>query len=84
MWLCITRSAGRCVCRAGGARGGRLALCTRDAAWAFVDDYEVARGVAVKNHERERIDAAMLYAMAYTARCEGGSGEMSSKLAHSL
>jgi phosphotransferase family enzyme len=53
----------------------------RDQALAFVADYEAARGRAFTAHEQARIEAAMTYAIAYTARCEGGTGTMSSQLA---
>jgi hypothetical protein len=53
----------------------------REQAQAFVDDYEVARETAFTACERERIEAAMTYAIAYTARCEGGAGAMSDQLA---
>jgi hypothetical protein len=54
---------------------------SREQALAFVDDYEAARGTAFTARERERIEAAMTYAMAYTARCERGAGAMSDQLA---
>jgi hypothetical protein len=37
---------------------------------AFVLDYEGARGVAFTAAERETVDAAHLYALAYSARCQ--------------
>ena len=43
---------------------------TREQARAFVAEYEVARGRALTDLERERLNAAAIYAMAYTARCE--------------
>ena len=42
---------------------------TRDEALAFAADYEALRGRAL---DRRRLEAAMTYAMAYTARCEFG------------
>jgi hypothetical protein len=54
---------------------------TRDEALAFVADYEAAREVGFTARERARIEAAMTYAMAYTARCEAGTGTMSDRLA---
>jgi hypothetical protein len=42
---------------------------TRDEACAFVAAYEAARGTPL---DRERLSAAAIYAMAYTARCEHG------------
>jgi hypothetical protein len=45
---------------------------TRDEACAFVADYEAARDCPFTPAEHRRIDAAMVYAMAYTARCEYG------------
>jgi aminoglycoside phosphotransferase (APT) family kinase protein len=43
---------------------------TRDQARAFVADYERARGRPLDRSERRRLDAAAIYALAYTARCE--------------
>jgi Phosphotransferase enzyme family len=43
---------------------------TLEEAIAFVADYEAARGVAFAADERASARAALLYAMAYTARCE--------------
>jgi hypothetical protein len=43
-----------------------------DEARAFVDDYVAARGRPLTADERRRLDAAAIYAMAYTARCELG------------
>jgi hypothetical protein len=54
---------------------------TRDEALAFIADYEARRGRAL---DRRRLDAAMIYAMAYTARCElsfDGIGAMGRALA---
>jgi hypothetical protein len=42
---------------------------TREESLAYVADYEALRGRAL---DRRRLDAAMIYAMAYTARCELG------------
>jgi hypothetical protein len=53
---------------------------SREQALAFVDDYEAARGAAFTARERERIEAAMTYAIAYTARCERGEGAMADQL----
>ncbi|WP_193364922.1 phosphotransferase [Leptolyngbya sp. PCC 6406] len=44
------------------------ATTSREQARAFVADYEVARGKALSKVERHRLDAAAIYAMAYTAR----------------
>jgi hypothetical protein len=46
------------------------ALPTLDESRAFVADYEAVRGSAFTVSERESIDAAHLYALAYSARCE--------------
>jgi Ser/Thr protein kinase RdoA (MazF antagonist) len=43
---------------------------TRAQARAFVADYVAARGHPLTPLERERLDAAAVYSMAYTARCE--------------
>jgi hypothetical protein len=54
---------------------------TRDEALAYVADYEAARGRAL---DRRRLEAAMIYAMAYTSRCElgiSGGGAMTQALA---
>jgi hypothetical protein len=48
----------------------REATTSREEARAFVADYETARGEMLTNVERRRLDAAAIYAMAYTARCE--------------
>jgi len=53
----------------------------RDQALAFVDDYEAERGARFTARERARIEAAMTYAIAYTARCERGTGAMAEQLA---
>jgi hypothetical protein len=45
---------------------------SRDEACAFVADYERARGVPFTPRERARLDAAAIYALGYTARCERG------------
>ncbi len=45
---------------------------SRDEARAFVAEYALARGRALTGEERRRLDAAAIYAMAYTARCELG------------
>jgi hypothetical protein len=45
-------------------------LPTLDESRAFVADYETARGSAFTAAERETIDAAHLYGVAYGARCE--------------
>jgi hypothetical protein len=62
-----------------GEPGGRWP--TRDQALAFIADYETAREIVFTARERARIEAAMTYAIAYTARCEGGTGTMSDQLA---
>jgi hypothetical protein len=41
-----------------------------DEALAFIADYEAARGVEFSARERAAARAALLYAMAFTARCE--------------
>jgi Phosphotransferase enzyme family len=43
---------------------------TLDELWAFVEEYEAARGAAFTTAERATIAAAALYALAYSARCE--------------
>ena len=45
-------------------------LPTLEEALAFVADYEAARGAPFSRAERRVIRAALLYTMAYTARCE--------------
>lgn len=45
-------------------------LPTLDESRAFVADYEAVRGSAFTASERESIDAAHLYVLAYSARCE--------------
>jgi ethanolamine ammonia-lyase small subunit len=54
---------------------------TRDQARAFIADYEAARDIVFTAGDHARIAAAMTYAIAYTARCEGGTGTMSDQLA---
>ncbi|HET9991769.1 MAG TPA: hypothetical protein VFQ65_24740, partial [Kofleriaceae bacterium] len=57
---------------------------SREQARAFVAAYEVARGRPFERAERTRLDAAAIYALAYTARCEHGHarpGAMSAALA---
>ncbi len=66
---------GRCVASAAvhfTYTGETWRWPSRDEARAFVADYEAARGPFTTADHR-RIDAAMAYAMAYTARCEHGS-----------
>jgi hypothetical protein len=46
---------------------------TREESTAFVDDYVRARGKPLDREERRRLDAAAVYALAYTARCELGN-----------
>jgi len=62
----------------------RWTLPTRDEAIAFVEDYVAARGRSLDRAEKARLDAAAIYAMAYTARCEHGlrmeNGEMCAAL----
>jgi len=59
-------------------------LPTRDEASEFVGDYLRARGRPLDAAERARLDAAAIYAMAYTARCEhaiaAGGGAMCAAL----
>jgi hypothetical protein len=43
---------------------------TMDEARHFVSDYEAARGAAFSVEDRQQIDAAATYALAYSARCE--------------
>lgn len=57
------------------------ATTSREEARAFVVDYETARGEMLTNDERRRLDAAAIYAMAYTARCEH-SGDPSEERIH--
>jgi hypothetical protein len=47
----------------------------RDEAIAFVDDYVRARGRALEADEKRRLDAAAIYALAYSARCEHSLAE---------
>lgn len=47
------------------SRAPRLADCL-----AFVADYEAARGAPFGPTERKQLNAALVYALAYTARCE--------------
>ena len=49
---------------------GRELRTSREEARAFVADYEAARGKSLALQERERVNAAAVYAMAYTSRCE--------------
>jgi phosphotransferase family enzyme len=48
---------------------GRAQLPTLGEALAFIADYEAARGAPFDDHERAAARAALVYAMAYTARC---------------
>jgi hypothetical protein len=57
---------------------------SREQARAFVVDYEVARGAALTAIERERLDAAAIYAMAYTARCEHSGDRSGARLEGSM
>ena len=41
-----------------------------DELWAFVSEYEAARGIAFTPAERTTIAASAAYALAYSARCE--------------
>jgi hypothetical protein len=41
-----------------------------DELWAFVSEYEEARGIAFTSTERTTIAASAAYALAYSARCE--------------
>jgi hypothetical protein len=43
---------------------------TVDEARGFVGEYESARGVAFTAQERDQINGAATYALAYSARCE--------------
>ena len=43
---------------------------TLDELWAFVEEYEAARGAVFTTAERATIASAAAYALAYTARCE--------------
>jgi hypothetical protein len=49
---------------------GRRQVPTLDEALAFVADYEAARRVSFTQDERRSVRAALVHAMAYTARCE--------------
>lgn len=49
---------------------GRRQVPTLDEALAFVADYEEARGIAFTTDELRAVHAALVDAMAYTARCE--------------
>jgi hypothetical protein len=58
---------------------------TRNEACAFVDEYLRVRGRPLAHDEKQRLDAAAIYAMAYTARCEHSLGSVtSSSMAESL
>jgi hypothetical protein len=57
---------------------------TREEARAFVDAYVRARGRALDAHEKARLDAAAIYAIAYTARCEHGLGKPAPTMADVL
>jgi Ser/Thr protein kinase RdoA (MazF antagonist) len=48
----------------------RVQVPTLDEALAFIADYENARGEPFSNEEHAAARAALVYAMAYTARCE--------------
>jgi hypothetical protein len=48
----------------------RVQLPTLDEALAFIADYETARGDRFSDEEHAAARAALVYAMAYTARCE--------------
>jgi hypothetical protein len=48
----------------------RAQLPTLEEALAFIADYESARGSRFSDHEHVAARAALVYAMAYTARCE--------------
>jgi len=45
-------------------------LPSREESQAFIADYEVARGNPFTSAERKTLDAAMVYGLAYGARCE--------------
>ncbi len=45
-------------------------LPSREESQAFIADYEVARGKLFTPDERKTLDAAMIYGLAYGARCE--------------
>jgi hypothetical protein len=49
---------------------GRRQVPALDEALAFVADYETARGVEFSTNELQTVRAALVDAMAYTARCE--------------
>ena len=49
---------------------GRRQLPTLEEALAFIDDYETARWLVFSRQERQTARAALVNAMAYTARCE--------------
>jgi Ser/Thr protein kinase RdoA (MazF antagonist) len=57
---------------------------TRDQAQVFVAAYETARGRAFTREERERLHAAAIYAMAYTARCEHSGDPSGARLEGSM
>lgn len=59
----------------------REATTSREQARAFVADYETARSKALTEVERQRLNAAAIYAMAYAARCEH-SGDPSGERIH--
>jgi hypothetical protein len=53
-------------------REGQWTWPTRQEAIAFVSDYIRARGRPLADREKRPLDAAAIYAMAYTSRCEHG------------
>ena len=50
--------------------GGDGSRTSAEECLAFLADYEAARGEAFSTAERRALDAALVYALAYTARCE--------------
>jgi len=80
-WIDELRCLGSVAVHFTYTGGDASILPTTDEARAFIADYECARGLVFTARDHTRIDAAMIYAMAYTARCEGANpGAMSAAL----
>jgi len=63
---------------------GRWTWPSREEACAFVADYERARGAPFSAAERERMDAAAIYALGYTARAEHSGDPRGEKMDRSI
>ena len=57
---------------------------TRDEAIAFANDYVLARGRPLDGDEETRLDAAAIFAIAYTARCEHALGSENTAMRDAL